>query len=419
MFARLLVGFMWLYVHRPFEIWIIFATYRLLLVYTMCLMLVWLLSSGEKRSPGNIFTLALFLYTCALTVATSFSPYTNIFENGVYQDWLKHCVFFVICMTSIKTERDLKIVVSGLTFAFFLWMAHSYRGYLSGNAFFDAGAYRIRPYGTTFANANDYGTILVCVLPLLVPLLTLCKKYWHYLFVLGYVLLTLRSVMLTGSRGAFVMIVVLAILPALFSRYRFRMIPFLLIAAPLGWIAMPETMQNRYRTIWDSSVSEEANENMQGRTKGFYDGLTNWSNSPIFGVGLGQHGTALGTPFQSHNLAGQLAGETGTLGIVTFLFMLSCFGINHYHVWKNYKYLQKNNLGKEGLYCWRVSLAIMYVIAMLLLQGTGLHNGYWFHWIWFGAFQALAAMIIQEKVDAAVKGTLLPSLPKMSKRAVL
>jgi hypothetical protein len=51
---------------------------------------------------------------------------------------------------------------------------------------------------------------------------------------------------------------------------------------------------------------------------------------------------------------------------------------------------------------------------MLLLQGLSLHVAFWFHWIWFGAFQALAVMLMQEKVDAAIKKELLPSPPRMS-----
>jgi hypothetical protein len=47
---------------------------------------------------------------------------------------------------------------------------------------------------------------------------------------------------------------------------------------------------------------------------------------------------------------------------------------------------------------------------MVLLQGIGLHNAYRFPWVWFGAFQALAAMIMQEKVDAVIRGKLLPKI---------
>jgi len=417
MMIWLLVGYMWLFVHRPFEEWQILATIRLERSYMMCVILAWIISlltePDKKRPLGNIFTPAVFLYTFAIAVATLLSPYTDVLSNDDFIDWLKYLVFFVILMTSVKTEKDLKIITTGFIVACFLFMAHSYWEFLNGRVLYAVGTPRLVGVGVTFSEFNDYGTLIVCLLPMIFPLVTLCKKYWHYLFILGYVLLTLRSVMLTGSRTAFIMAVGLLILPILFSRHRFKLIPIMLIVAPIGWFVMPESLQNRYRTIWDQDINEEATASLQGRSAGFYGGLANWTTSPLFGVGPGMHGRALGQSHQAHNLAGQVAGETGTLGIVTFLCMLSCFGINHYSIWKNYKYLQEKKLGKEGLYCWRVSVAVMYAFMMLMLQGLGLHTAYRFPWIWLGAFQALAAMLMQEKADAAIQGKLLPRLPEM------
>jgi len=406
----LLIGYMWLFVHRPFEIWTFLGDLRIERVYLLCVILAWFVSVSEKRSLGNIFTPAAFLYTLAITAATLLSPYSTVLDNYDFQEWLKYLVFFVLLMTSVKTEKDLKIIVSGFSVVAFIFIAHSYREFLHGRVDYAAGATRLVGVGVTFSEFNDYGTMIVCMLPLIFPMLTLCKKHWHYLFIVGYILLTLRSVMLTGSRTAFVMVVALMVLAVLFSRYRLRILPFLLLAAPMGWLVMPEELQNRYRTIWDSSMSDQANQNMRGRITGFNEGMANWANNPLFGVGPGCHGVSMGHGFQTHNLPGQVAGETGTLGVVTFLLMLSCFGINHYNIWRNYKYLQEKNLGNEGLYCWRVSLAVMFGVLMILFQGLGLHNAFRYPWLWFGAFQALAAMLMQEKVTAAIQGKLLPNL---------
>jgi len=154
---------------------------------------------------------------------------------------------------------------------------------------------------------------------------------------------------------------------------------------------------------------------------GFRHGMENWMTHPIFGTGAGggpraplaDGSISFLAYFQggAHNLAGQVAGEMGTLGITTFLFMLFCFGINHYKIWKNYQYLQGKNLGKEGLYTFRVSIAVMFGVLMLLLMGLGENSALRTEWIWFGAFQILAVRIMQEKVTAAMQGKLLPSLP--------
>jgi len=189
------------------------------------------------------------------------------------------------------------------------------------------------------------------------------------------------------------------------------------VALPIGWVAMPEEMHRRYQSIWDPSLERMyamrgANASMEGRLHGFYNGFATLLRNPITGVGPGgTRYTELG--MAAHNLPGQVAGELGTLGIVTFLFMVSCFGINHYKNWKNYKYLREKNLDKEIRYCWWVSIGSMYALAMMGMQGIGLHNAYFYPWVWFGAFLALATTLIQERVDADIRGKLLPSLPNL------
>ena len=417
---------LWLFMHRPFEIWAFLAAFRVARLYMVLLIAAWLYSllsnPNSGRSSGNLFTVAICLYTLAATASALFSPYIDVASNIQYQDWLKYLVFYAMLVTCVKTERDLKIVLIGLVVSFFLFMAHSYWEFLHGRVILAAGVPRLVGVGITFSEFNDYGTMIVCMLPLMFPLFVLCKKPWHYLFILGYTLLALRSVLLTGSRTAFVMLAILTVLPILFSRYRFRLLPFILLAAVVGWFAMPEHMQDRYRTIWDSNVSEWANVNREARVMHFYEGMDNWASSPIFGVGPGAHGHATGLGLQAHNLYGQVAGETGTLGIMAFLFMLSCFGINHYRIWKHYKYLRENNLDKEGRFCWQLSLAVMFGVIMILLQGLGLHNAFRFPWVWFGALQVLAVMVMQEKVSAATQRTHAsrmndPSLPDSNRHA--
>ena len=418
----LLVGYMWLIVHRPHEIWNFLAGYRVVQMYMIVLIAVWLFSlvSSEKRPLGNVFTLALASYILAIAAATLFSPFTNIFEDGPLHTWLRYSVFFVILMTSVKTERDLKIIVTGFAIVTFLYMVDSYRGYMRGIAHYSGGAWRLVGRSNTFGDPNEYGTFIVCALPFVIPLLVLCRKYWHYLFILGYILLSLRSVMLTGSRGAFIMVIALGITLILFSRHRFKLLPIVLIAGMIGWTVMPDDLRNRYRTLWMDDVAElsiddvrRAEANIEGRTEGFWGGLELWGDYPLFGVGPGQFGTARGHGYRTHNLVGEVTGELGTFGVLTFLFLLACFGINHYNIWKNYKYLQEKNLEKEGRYCWWVSIGVMYAIFMALVQGFSLHNAFWFYWVWFGAFQALAATLMQEKVLDAMQGKLRPSLPEI------
>ena len=429
MIIWLLIGYMWLQIHRPPELWDIFRgigleDFHVTYIYTALLAGVWflgLISSG-KRVLGNTFTLALGLYTLVMIASVVVSPFATIFDNRPLFLWAGHLLFFIILMTSVKTERDLKIILTGFVIVVFLFMADAVRLHMLGVTRASEGVERMMVVERgLYSNENHFATFLVLALPLVIPLLALCKNFWHYLFVFGYVLLTVRCVSLIASRGALVMLIALAISLVLFSRHRFKLLPIMLVVGMGGWAILPEAHQNRYRTIWSEDVEEmaighvrAAEGNMEWRIAGFWRGLDLWLHYPVLGVGPGQFATARGTLQSPHNLYGQVASELGSAGILAFLFMLSCFGINHYNIWKNYKYLQEKNLANEGRYCWWVSIGAMYALIALLAQGLSISSAYLFYWIWFGAFQALAAIIIQEKVLDAKQGKLVPSQPVKS-----
>jgi len=414
MFIWLLVFGMVISFYRPFSEWPVVGEHTTLIVRTYIWSLIaiwligWLANPNAKRLPENILFLAIFLYTLVAIISALVSPYyTSIFENMVLLGWIEHIVLFVIIVTSVKTEKDLKIILTFLAAALFVDMSHTFWNYLSGYVRYTRGVERID------GGRGLYATQLLYLLPFMLPLVTLCKKYWHYLFAVGYVLLTLRLVTLTASRTSFITLIGLLVLFMLLSRYRFRIFPVLFLVLPLGWLLMPEGMQNRYRTLWDSTIDHTANLTAEARVNAFSTGLENWLNHPIVGVGPGAHGRPSGSGYEAHNLYAQVIGELGTVGIVSFLFILVCFGINHYHIWKNYKYLQEKKLDKERLYCWRVSIAVMYGVLVMLIGGFGMHHAFTYFWLWLAAFQILAAVLMQDTVTAVKQGKLLPSLLSM------
>ena len=423
MIIWLLVGYMWLVLYRPFERWEFLGglhadVIHAVTFYTLFLVVVWLLGliSEGKRPLGNIFSLGLILYTFAIILSTLVSPYTDIFTNWVFRNWLSHVAFFIILMTSLKTERDLKIITTCYIVIIFLSTAETYLEFLGGQTRTTGRVERIAvAIGDRILGLNFYSTTLACTLPLTIPLLALCKKPWHYLFALGHILLVARVVLQTGSRTALVLLVLAMLLSVLFSRRRLVLIPLMLLGGAVGWAIVPENMQQRYLTI----IAPEGREHLTYEGgRGTEDRLMHHLNRtlerlpnyPVFGAGPGRNAPAAGERMAIHMLYGQIPTDLGIIGSIAFLFMLSCFGINHYSIWKNYKYLQEKRLGEVGRYCWYVSIGVIFAVIMMLVQGLGLHTGYEYTWIWFGAFQALAAMIMQEKVLDAMQGKLVPKL---------
>lgn len=406
---------LFLYIYQPLVLWDMRGAFPVTPVYVACLAIIWVfnwLFNPNRRLFGSIVTIGVLMYTLVITVATLYSPYSGIFQNYEFQKWVGHVLLAVIFLTSAKTDRDFAIVLVGLLVVYAMYMAHSYWDFLHGRMEVAMGTERL--IGSGGRDPNFFATEAVCLSLLLIPLITLCRKHWHYLFVLGYILLLVRVVVLSGSRTGFVLLLTLTTLATLFSRHRFSLLPVLLIAIPVGWVFMPEQYQDRFRSVVVADINRAGDVSGQGRRGEAYlrtlemllDG-----DFTAFGTGPGTYVLTSASGYASHNLPKQLLTEVGLFGVFAFLFMLTCVAINHFNIWRHYKYLQEKKLGKEGLLCWRVSMAAVFSIPLLLLQGFALHNAFNFPWIWFAAFQALAATFMQERATAAMHESLLPRAP--------
>jgi hypothetical protein len=387
---------MWLFLHRPFEVWPWLGTLRIERVYMLIVLTAWIAVSNKQLLTNKV-NIAVGLFAFAMLFSTMMSPYTNVIDNVAFQSWIRYFVFYILIMTSVKSERDLKIVVTGLVICFFIYMLHSYREFLNGRQGYAMGTVRMIGVDSTMGSPNSFGASIVIFLPMLIPFFKLVKNKWHVLFAISYFLLSLRCTQLTGSRSSFVALGLLLATVVLLSKHRLKMIPIAVIFSPMLWTLLPDNLKNRYRTIWDSSINESANQSAEGRLQGFWDGLANWQSSPIWGVGPDCHGMATGSNFLSHFLYGQIPGELGTIGVVAFLLLLISYVTNHLEIMNCYRYLKKRGYGKECEYCYAVSIATLGSVALMLFLGLSGHNGYRFTWIWVAAFQAIALSILQTK----------------------
>jgi O-antigen ligase len=159
------------------------------------------------------------------------------------------------------------------------------------------------------------------------------------------------------------------------------------LAVPLAWSIMPPSLQDRFWSLIDPSVGpENARESAEGRMQGLLDGISLWERSPVFGFGPAAHGLAMGHGFQSHNVYGQVLGETGTLGALAFLGVVICMIANGLEA----RSLKRKLAGEAGKFPANLSAAVLVAVLILLVKGYSDHNLYRYNWLWFGAFQAIA-----------------------------
>ena len=385
MIIWMLIGYMWLYIHRPFEVWWWLGSLHVERIYMVVTLIVWLVS--PKSLVGNKVIYSLFGFVIVFLLCWSASPYMGQTSLTV-ENYIKVVVFYVLLITTISNEQDLKKVITAFLACVFLYMLHSLWEFHCGRHVYRMGIPRMIGIDAMYNDPNTFSATLIYALPMVYP-------FWHFYRhskwarrgVLGYIGLSVLCILLTGSRTSFVGLMALGGMLVCMSRHRFRIAAALVILAPVIFIVLPAEMQNRYLTIVDSSVGPaNAAESMHSRLVFLEKAADLWIQSPVVGYGPGSFPYASGLGMQVHSLYGQLLGELGILGILAFLLVLLTFFFNAVEIYL----LCKDFLPGYRPFSYYVGVAVTLSVLLLLLMGMGGHNLYRYTWLWYGAFQAIA-----------------------------
>ncbi len=381
----LLGGYMWLFIHRPFEVWPWLGELRIERMYMIATILYWAITV-DKQWIRNRLNVAFVCFWLAMLAAWIASPYAARGTPTV-ENYFKIVVFYVLVVSSVRTERDLKLLVMMFLGAMGLYMAHSFREYLCGRYVYRMGTARMVGVDVTMSNPNSFAATVVYSLPMVFPVWNYLKNSRFRWVLAGYVGLATTCVLLTGSRMGFVGLCALALIVVLLSKHRVTVILLLAIAAPLAWISLPEDRQNRYLTLIDPSYGPaSAQASAEGRWQGWRDGVKLWKENPVFGVGPGVFGAATGSKMQSHHLYGQVLGELGTLGAVAFGMIVLGFFANYLDL----RRICRQEPDLHDSFSARLIQSVTVTVMLLLLMGLAGHSLYRYTWLWFGAFQAIA-----------------------------
>ncbi len=389
----LLIGYMWLFVHRPFEIWPWLADLRIERVYMVCVLVYWAFQPKcwvSLRSHWPVFLLAGIYLMAAL-----FGPYTT-FET--VEDWFKVFLFYLLLVSTIRTEKELRIIILGYVAVMGLYELHSLREYLNGRGVYRMGTWRMTGVDATKSDPNSFSASIIYSIPFLYPVWALARERWQKMAVCGVAVLSLGCILLTGSRSAFVAIVFLAALVAMTSPYRWRILVAMVVVPPLIWINLRPDLQDRYITLIDPSQGpQNAEESAEGRTKSFWDGMHSFAENPLFGAGRGSYLAKTG--FQTHNLYNEAMGELGIFGLAVLIGFGWCFFANYREARQLF---QPSEINEVFLY--RVCLAALLSCVLLFLIGWGAHNLGRYNWLWFGAFSGLAVHFLRQCEAPAGEG---------------
>lgn len=387
----LLAGYMWLYIHRPFEVWPWLSTVRIERVYMLITLVCWLMTAdkGWIRNRLNGAFGALFVAIVAAWLISAYSAAGTL----VVEDYTKVGVFYVLVVSCIRDERRLRFIVVAFLVSTALYMAHSLWEYGNGRHVYRMGTARLVGVDGTLNDPNSFAASLVCAVPLTIPFWRRARSRRETALLLGYTTLTATCVLLTGSRTGFAGLLVVILAFAVISRYRMRVALALVVLTPLVWGILPADRQNRFLTLFDPKYGPtNAQESAETRSVFFNRAVDLWQHSPVFGYGPASFPIVSGTGMQAHTLYGQLLAEVGLVGIVAFASVLACYALNLREIARRHTDIP---WADRGFPFW-LSSAVLLSVVLLLVLGLGGHNLYRYTWLWYGAFQVTALHVARD-----------------------
>jgi O-antigen ligase len=397
----LLGGYMWLFIHRPFEVWPALGTLQIERIYMIGTLLAWLCS--PKGWVANRIHGVTAFFSIVLLLTWVFSPYMDqLLCAGTVEDYFKVLVFYVLVLTTVRDERSLKLLITLYLGAVGVYMAHSFWEFLGGRYEYRMGIRRMNGVDTSFGDPNAFASSLLYTVPLALALWTTRPGKALRLLLGGHLLGACLCITLTGSRTGLIGLCFCGFLLLLLSVRRKALVLILcgisgVAALGLAAVALPAELQNRYLTILDSSYGpKNAAESANSRFQFFLDGCRAWQSSPVIGHGPRSFDFITGNKLGSHNLYGQVLCEMGTLGALALAAFVVCFVLNWLDVHRYYQ--GRPEQPHDFVYYLSRNLAVL--LVLMLLTGWSGHTLYRYNWRWFAAFQAIAVHCIRKRQQA-------------------
>jgi hypothetical protein len=114
---------------------------------------------------------------------------------------------------------------------------------------------------------------------------------------------------------------------------------------------------------------------------------------------------ATGSKVEAHNLYGQVLGEMGVLGVVTFLPIVALLFVNARAIKAAYKKFP--NWRRD--HCYYLADSVLSALLLLLLLGWAGHSLFRYTWLWYGAFLIIARDFVDQRILKEQRETALQS----------
>jgi putative inorganic carbon (HCO3(-)) transporter len=346
-----------------------------------------------------LYLIGFFILSLIISVPTSY--WTGQSVDSVIE-FLKNFAYILLIVNIIKSPKRLRIFLWEYLLLIGYMALSSAIAYKTGNVVEAQGI--IRAHGLAGTDPNSLSVTLGLALPFHFMLFRLEKKRYLKIISLFIVLITIYTMILTGSRSGFLGLATVVLLSWWYlPRRTIRM--FALLAVTFIIIAiMPQQYQERYASIF----SKERDASSEERIKVWKKGLHMFFDHPFTGVGTGAFGTANAEGYsgarksylKAHNLYIQTAAELGVVGLVAFFTYL---GFLFAYMRKYRRYIVDKF--KKKTWTWGVLMAMQISTITLLVTGMFGHSLYRFNWYFYGAITiAIGLMMKKQNLNDDVAG---------------
>jgi len=284
----------------------------------------------EKRI---LYPIYLFFAAAAISIPTTVAGHHAI--DGFVLLFKSFSVFIMIYVAVI-TEKGLEgliyvlLIMAGLVIVEPFFLSLSGRGV----EYFGSGLRRLTAVTGLFGHPNALGGFSAGVLPLVYFVFWHEKSWIKKLALLALGLITLRVIMLTESRSAFVGAMSFVVFIWIVSRRKVVTAIVIFVAVVVGWSLLDTTTRKRYSSILTAhevAFSKESGGktrrgSMASRYEIITDGIELFSERPITGYGIGGYQIARQERFgrweEAHNAYVQCLAEVGIVGFIPWLLIL-------------------------------------------------------------------------------------------------
>jgi len=386
------IGYLFLFIFRPFEYWEWIGAYHIERIYMIGLIVVLIFSSGTgyKHHPVVSVLLSFFGVMC-FSILIAYRP-----DKAWDQVWeyFKLLVLFFTIIFTVRTKEDFTNLVIAFLAITGLYMGKSLWEFLfHDHHVYRMGIKRLIGIDITYGDPNTFSATILYSLPFAVALWKTTPSNRIKWGVIGYLILAMTCISLTGSRAGYVSFLFFLLL--LWIRGKMKVLGALgiVLVLSIGWYSMPETYQKRFETIYDSSINQSAQESAEGRIEGLKNGIKLFKLSPVWGWGADNFPFAVKVigvddEMRSHNLYGQLLAELGVLGVIPMALLCILIFRTPGKILRQDKTLKKN-----GDMLYQAAIACSNTLLLLLFQGNFGHNLYRYTWILISAITVLAAYL--------------------------